>query len=140
SLVLLEFAVRMRFPFYNPHGKDQIVFHYDKNGVPLGPENQTIRQRSPQGDYDLQVSFNRFGFRDTNDLTTSTPADWFVVGDSFGLGWGQEETNRFSNLLEKKTPFRVFNICDPTDIAGYGQLVRYATQCGATISNLVISI
>ncbi len=140
SLLLLEFAVRVRFPFYNPRGKDQIVFHFNKDGVPLGPENQTIRQRSPQGDYDLQVSFNRFGFRDTKELTTSTPADWFVVGDSFGLGWGQEETNRFSNLLEGKAPFLVFNICNPTDIAGYGQLLDYAKQCGATISNLVIGI
>jgi DNA-binding protein len=140
SLILLEFTVRARFPWYNPRGIDQIVFHFNKDGVPLGPENQTIRQRSPQGDYDLKVSFNRFGFRDTKDLTTATPTDWFVVGDSFALGWGVEETNRFSNLLEKKAPFRVFNICNPTDIAGYGQLLDYAKQCGATISNLVIGI
>jgi hypothetical protein len=140
SFALLEFTVRMFFPFYNPRGPHQIVFHVNEDGVPLGPENQTIRQRSPQGDYDVQVSFDRLGFRETRDLGTSTSTDWFTVGDSFGLGWGLEETNRFSNVLEKMAPFRVFNICVPTDIAGYAQLVEYAEQHGATISNLVVSI
>jgi hypothetical protein len=140
SLIVLEYAVRVLFPFYNPQGPHQIVFHYDKDGVPLGPENQTIRQRSPQGDYDLKVSFNHLGFRDSKEITNATPADWFVVGDSFGMGWGVEVTNRFSNLLEKVAPFKVFNICVPTDIAGYVQLVQYAEQHGAIISNLVVSI
>ena len=140
SLLILEFAVRVLFPYYNPQSKDQIVFHFDENGVPLGPENQTIRQRSPQGDYDLKVTFNKFGMRDSKDMTTATASDWFVVGDSFGMGWGVEETNRFSDVLDRAAPFQVFNICIPTDIAGYGQLVEYAEQHGPTISNLLISI
>src|SRR5712675_201096 len=81
SFALLEIAVRVLLPHYNP----------------LGPEGQTIRQRNPQGDYDLQMSFNRFGFRDSKDLSSATSTDWFAVGDSMGLGWGEAETNRFSN-------------------------------------------
>lgn len=141
SFALLEFTVRALFPFYNPQGPHQIVFHVNEAGVPLGPENQTIRQRSPQGDYDLKVSFNRLGFRDRQDLTSATSTDWFAVGDSFGLGWGVEETNRFSNLLENMAEVRVFNICVPADIAGYIQLVGYAQAQGRVgISNLVVSI
>jgi hypothetical protein len=140
ALIILEIAVRVLLPYYNPRSKDQVVFHFGENGVPLGPENQTIRQRSPQGDYDLKVTFNRFGLRDRQDMTTATPSDWFVVGDSFGMGWGVEETNRFSDVLARTAHVRVFNICIPTDIAGYGQLVEYAERHGATISNLVISV
>ncbi len=141
SFALLEITVRVFFPFYNPQGPHQIVFHFNADGVPLGPENLTIRQRSPQGDYDLPVSFNRFGFRDRQELTSATSTDWFVVGDSFGLGWGVEETNRFSNVLAQLVGVRVFNICVPTDIAGYIQLVDYAEkQTGIGISNVVVSI
>ena len=141
SFTLLEFAVRTLFPFYNPQGPHQIVFHYNEDNVPLGPENRTIRQRSPQGDYDLHVTFNRLGFRDSKDLSSATSTDWFAVGDSMGLGWGVEETNRFSNILEDLAKIRVFNICVPTDLAGYNLLVRYAEkQRGITISNLVVSI
>src|SRR5712671_4280472 len=128
SFALLEIAVRVLLPHYNPQGPDQIVFHFNEDGVPLGPEGQTIRQRNPQGDYDLQMSFNRFGFRDSKDLSSATSTDWFAVGDSMGLGWGEAETNRFSNVLENIAKVKVFNICVPTDIAGYIQLVHYAEQ------------
>ena len=141
SFALLEIAVRVMFPFYNPQGPHQIPFHVNDDGVPLGPENQTVRQRSPQGDYNLLVSFNRFGFRDSQDLISAASTDWFVVGDSFGLGWGVEETNRFSNLLESMAKIRVFNICVPGDIAAYIKLVDYAQKSsGVGISNLVVSI
>ena len=141
SFAVLELVVRLLFPFYNPQGPHQIVFHVDKDGVPLGPENQTIRQRSPQGDYDLMLSFNRLGFRDSQDLSSATSTDWFAVGDSMGFGWGVPETNRFSNVLENLAKIRVFNICVPTDIAGYIELVHYAErQRGIGISNLVVSI
>ena len=139
--LLLEFLIRFLFPSYNPRGPHQIVFHNNAEGVPLGPENQTIHQWSPQGDYDLQVSFNRFGFRESQDLTSATSADWFVVGDSFGMGWGVGETERFSSLLAGLAKVKVFNICIPTDIAGYKQLVDYAQkQTGVGISNLVVSV
>jgi len=45
SFTLLEITVRVLFPFYNPQGPHQIVFHFNEDGVPLGPEGQTIRQR-----------------------------------------------------------------------------------------------
>lgn len=139
-LVLLELVVRWLFPFYNPRGPHQIVFRFNAEGVPLGPPNQTIRQRSTQGDYDLPVTFNRHGFRDAKDFTTAHGEDWFAVGDSFGLGWGVPETNRFSNVLEQLAGQPVFNICIPTDIAGYRQLTEHVRRLGGPVSNLVVSI
>ena len=117
------------------------MWHVNEEGVPLGPENKTTHLRSPQGDYELNLTFNRLGFRDSKDLSSATSTDWFAVGDSMGFGWGVETTNRFSNVLENLAKIRVYNICIPTDIAGYNVLVHFAErQIGFTISNLVVSI
>lgn len=139
SLVLLEFCVRELIPSYHP--KQQIIFYMNKDGVPLGPANQTVRQRTPKGDYDLMVSFNYFGFRDSKQMHTSTASDWFVLGDSFGMGWGVEETDRFSDVWDAMVPFRVFNISiGGVDIEGYTRLLDYAGQNVPTIRNLVVAV
>jgi hypothetical protein len=138
ALIVLEVVICSMLPFYDP--RRQIVFRKNEEGVPLGPFSETVRQRTPKGDYDLPVTFNQFGFRDEKDLTTSTKSDWFALGDSFGLGWGVAATNRFSNVLDQALPSRVFNICIPTDIAGYAGLLQHAHRCGATVSNLLVSV
>ena len=137
-LFISEFLVRAFFPFYNP--ATQIVFKRSENGPYLGPPNKTVPQRAPKGDYDLEVSFNRFGFRDDKDLTTAKDSDWFSLGDSFGLGWGVEQQDRFSDVLDSLAPYKVFNISIPTDILGYRRLLDYAESKGANVNNLLISI
>jgi len=138
SLLVLEFAVRIFFPFYQPDR--QIVFYANEQGVPLGPAGQTVPQRTPKGDYDLSITFNQLGFRDSKDLAHSTADDWFALGDSFALGWGVEETNRFSTIIDGLLTSSVYNISIPTDIAGYNLLYTYAEQHGATISNVLLSV
>ena len=137
-LLLLEFVVRALFPFFNP--KAQIPFYATDENFFLGPISRTVRQSTPKGDYDVLVSFNQFGFRDTKDLRRSAPEDIFVVGDSFSLGWGVEERERYSNLLEEKLRRRVFNISISEDLRGYARLVHYSERCGATIRNLIIGV
>jgi len=137
-LLLLEFIVRALFPFFNPQA--QIPVYATQDNFFLGPISRQIRQATPKGDYDVTVSFNQYGFRDTKDLRDSSGRDVFVVGDSFSAGWGVEETQRYSNLLEAKLGRRVFNISIPEDIRGYSKLVKYAERGGATIRSLVIGV
>ena len=138
SLFFLEVCVRVLFPGYHP--ARQIVFHVNQDGVPLGPKNDTVRQRTPKGDFDLMITFNKYGFSDYKDLKDSMVSDWFVLGDSFGLGWGVEVADRFSDVLDALAPFKVYNISIPTDFIGYQQLRDYAEHNGAIISNLIISV
>jgi len=137
-LLLLEFIVRALFPFFNPRA--QIRFYATQDNFFLGPISQQIRQATPKGDYDVTVSFNQYGFRDTKDFRGSSGRDIFVVGDSFSMGMGVEEGERYSNLLEQRLGRRVFNISIPEDIRGYSRLVKYAERRGATIRNLVIGV
>jgi len=101
---------------YDP--RTQIVFYRNDDGVPLGPANGLVRQRQPKGDYDLQIRFNKYGFRDDQDLSDASTNDLFVVGDSVSFGWGVDISNRFSNLLADRSGLTVYNISVPTDIAG----------------------
>src|SRR5947207_2834778 len=137
-LLLLEFIVRALFPFFSPRA--QIPFHATEDNFFLGPISQQVRQATPKGDYNVRVSFNQYGFRDTKDLRDSSERDIFVVGDSFSMGWGVEENQRYSNLLENKLARRVFNISIPEDIRGYSKLVKYAEKCGGKVRNLIIGV
>src|SRR6266567_3112742 len=137
-LLLLEFIVRACFPFFNPRA--QIPVYATKDNFFLGPISRQVRQATPKGDYDVVVSFNQYGFRDTKDLRNSSERDIFVVGDSFSAGWGVEERRRFSNLLEERLERRIFNIAIPGDIRAYSKPVKYAEQRGATIRDLIIGV
>ena len=137
-LLLLEFIVRALFPFFNPGA--QIPVYATQDNFFLGPISRQTRQATPKGDYDVTVSFNQYGFRDSKDLRESSERDIFVVGDSFSAGWGVEEGERYSSLLEERLRRRVFNISIPEDIRGYSKLVKYAEKCGAKVRNLIIGL
>jgi hypothetical protein len=63
-----------------------------------------------------------------------------VVGDSFAFGWGVEEAERFSNLLQARLGRAVFNISAPGDFEGYDHLVRHAEHNGATVGTLIVAV
>ena len=143
GLLLVEMGVRWFLPFYAP--ASQIGFVATTNGIALGPANQSSRQATPKGDFDVISRFNADGFRDVKDLRTAGPADWFALGDSFTMGWGVQEEERFSNQLEKAlagsgSAIRVFNIAIPENIIGYQRLLRYAEGRGARVNHLLIGI
>jgi hypothetical protein len=56
------------------------------------------------------------------------------------MGWGVEESERFSDVLDESIAERVFNISIPTDIIGYSSLVRYAESHGVPIRRLVVGV
>jgi len=125
ALVLIEFLVRVFFPIYDPSG--YVEFGHLPDGTPIGPFGRVLRQVKNTGDYDVEVRFNAWGFRDGKLLTSATDGDVFVVGDSFAFGWGVEAVDRFSDQLETILNRPVFNIAIPgTDFDGYDRLIRYA--------------
>lgn len=86
------------------------------------------------------VSFNKLGFRDKKALAASGPADWHVLGDSFSMGWGVQEQERYSSMLQSQLSTNVYNIAIPTDIQGYARLAAYAQRSGSSIENLIVGI
>lgn len=137
---VLETGLRLAFPFYHP-GR-QIVFKYaaDYPGTAFGPRNSTIRQRTPKGDYDLNVFFNRHGLRDDKDLASASDGDILVVGDSFSFGWGVEPVERFSDRLQTLVGRRVFNAAIPGDLKAYQGMLNYARDQGARADFIVVGI
>ena len=141
-LLLFEWLVRLFLPTFHP--ARQVVFlrgiRRNAEGIMLGTPSTQVNQRTPKGDYDVTIRFNRHGFRDSKDHMQSTAKDIFVAGDSFSFGWGVQEEERFSNLLENKLKSPVFNLAIIEDIRGYGNTVSYAEKHGAQVRNLIVGV
>jgi len=138
SLLIAEAVIRIALPFYSP--ARQIAFHYNRDGVPLGTPDSKARIATPKGDWDIVVTFNRYGLRDSKDLAQSKPGDLFVVGDSFAFGWGLEGDERFSDRLQRILRRPVYNVAIPGDIVDYQRLRDYAERNGAKIDRLIVAL
>ena len=124
-IFFLECMVRIMLPQYDPSG--HVSFTISSDGTPISKEKGLLRQIKNTGDYNVSLQISPLGLRESKPLKTSTLNDYFVVGDSFSFGWGVDENNRFSNILDQLiSGVRVFNISIPTDFSGYGKLVSYA--------------
>jgi hypothetical protein len=134
----LEVGIRVLIPQFDPSGS--LEFHYSEDQVPLGPPDTTARQYKNTGDFDVEVAFNGLGLRDRKDLREASARDFFVVGDSYSMGWGVEEEERYSNILDLEVPERVFNLSIPTDFIGYERLVGYALGQGAPVNRLIVGV
>jgi hypothetical protein len=109
--------------------------------VLLGEKNKSFRQFSPAGDFDVEVRYNKYGFRDVKDISSATERDIFVVGDSFSFGHGVAEEKRFSNVLGSVENVAVYNISIPSlDLDGYEKLIDLALQKTPNLRNIIISL
>ena len=139
ALVVSEYSVRLAVPKYDPAG--HIAFFTDpETRVLLGKPNSRTRQIKNSGDYDVDVAFNRHGLRDRRDIADGRIQDLYVLGDSFAFGWGVEEAERFSSVLEKMTGRRVFNIATTANVDGYERLLAYSSRQGAKIRDVILAI
>lgn len=137
-LLVLEFAVCRLFPYYNP--RTQVFFQQNAEGIVLGVPSTAYQVATPKGDWNLTVSNNHHGFRDPKDYTQATPGDIFASGDSYTFGWGVEEAERYSNVVERNQGVRVFNIAIPEDIRGYARTLEFVKKNGAQVRHLMIGI
>jgi hypothetical protein len=141
-LLLLEFAVRKVCPYFHPAAQLHFI---QVNGTTMGPPAQTLRLHTTKGDFDVTVRFNQHGLRDRRDFATAKESDWFAIGDSYTMGWGVEETERFSDLLEQGWQaegkmVNVFNAAAPNDIEGYHGLLHFIEGCGTHVRHLVVGL
>lgn len=138
GLFVLETGVRWFIPQFDPSGS--LRFHMTEDHVPLGTPDFVGRQYKNAGDFDVEVAFNRYGLRDRKDLVSSRPDDLFVVGDSYAMGWGVEERERYSDVLDELLRERVYNLAIPSDLLGYARLVGYAEKHGAPVKRLIVGV
>ena len=145
-LAIMEIAVRILCPYFRPEA--QVPYHFNSAaGIVLGTPNSTARQATPKGDYDSVIHYDADGFRDSKNLNECRASDWVVLGDSYTMGWGVLENERFSTLLEQafkensRSPsLRVFNAAMPDNIIGYQRMLKYAESRGASVSNVIVGI
>lgn len=138
GLALAEGLTRLLVPAFEPSGR--FAFDHEIAGLVLARPGTVARQVKNAGDYDVAVRINRHGLRDSRDIAMAQPEDLVVVGDSFAWGWGVEESQRFSDLLEAKTGRRTFNLSTPTDLDGYAALLAYGEALGARLGRIVIAV
>lgn len=140
TLILMEIMARAFVPACDPPRFVHMTWDVGR-GITLMKPIEHGRQWKNTGDFDVSVHIGRYGFRDSKELKSSSDRDFFVVGDSYSFGWGVEERQRFSNILEKHLGIPFFNIAAPSsDLETYGRLVDYAVENGARIRNLIIGV
>jgi hypothetical protein len=133
----MEISIRNLLPQYDPRGN--IEFYKNDEGVPLAVRSGRLWRNT--GDFNVAVNINKYGLRDYKDLVNSKKEDIFTVGDSFSFGYGVEENERYSNILEHLSGINVYNISIPAiAIEEYEKLINYAKNSGAPIKKLIIGI
>jgi len=141
-VLLMEVAVRWLFPYYSPAGQMDFCV---TNGVAFGPAGRTFHHSNTKGDYSVEVKFNAYGLRDAKDIKTAKPDDWFAWGDSYTMGWGVEEPQRFADLLQQQmqsngNPARVFNMAIPENLIGYARMTKYVEGLGVKMQHVVLGV
>lgn len=75
------------------------------------------------GDFRVHIKINEFGLRNRESVKNSDNRLW-VVGDSMTFGWGVEEDEMYSSIIEKTLNDKTYNIASPgTNICGYQTLL-----------------
>ncbi len=135
-----EAGLRGAMPRFDP--ARQLHFVDAPGSFPmLGPANERQYQWQPAGDFSVTVDFDRYGLRSGKDVS-SAPADAiFVVGDFFPFGWGVEQGERFSELLQQRLEGDIYNIAIRGNLpTGHLKLVHYVERLGAKVRRLIITL
>jgi hypothetical protein len=70
-------------------------------------------------DFNIPVSYNQHGFRHTHKQNSSTERTLYILGDSYGWGWGVKPGKSISDYIATEFPnWNVINYSLP----GYGTL------------------
>lgn len=105
--------VRGQYSFFkNTTNFDSDLSRYDTSLTYRFRPNITGRFTNPE--FDVEIKTNSLGVRD--DETSLQHPSIVVLGDSHGMGWGVEQENRFSEVIENRLHVKVLN----TAITSYG--------------------
>ena len=122
AIVCAEYVARLMFPELTPAREERIKFwvYDDLLGWAHMP-NQ--RAQFNHRDFSVEVSINSHGFRDGEySIERTAKKRMLVLGDSFGWGFGVEQQERFSEIVEKAhNDWEVIN----ASVSGYGTDQEY---------------
>ena len=105
--------IREQYSFFKSTTNfDSDLSRYDTSFVYRFRPNITGRFTNPE--FDVEVRTNSLGVRD--DETSLDNPSIVVLGDSHGMGWGVDQSERFSGVLENRLGVKVLN----TAITSYG--------------------
>lgn len=137
-LGVMEFSIRLAVPEYNP--ATHLEFSWHNAGLILGQPGARKRQIKNTGDYNVEVRFNQYGLRDSDDLAQATSRDFIMVGDSFIFGWGVDEQQRVGEQLAQLIGRQVFNVAVPGDLETYDKLIDYALGKCAQTPRVILAV
>lgn len=139
-----EGALRLLMPqwpeFYS--ARFMVAAHSEKYGLyALGRPGFDGWFAQNNGDFRAHIRINEFGLRNDQPISSADGAIW-VVGDSMTFGWGVEEDERYSAVIEKELKHPTYNVASPgTDVCGYRALMERmpaSTKPAAVIVGLVL--
>ena len=105
--------VRAQYGFFkNTANFDTNLSRYDSSLTYRFRSN--IQGRFTNPEFDVEVKTNSLGVRD-DEASLQYPSI-VVLGDSHGMGWGVEQHDRFSEVLERQLQVKTLN----TSITSYG--------------------
>lgn len=135
-----EAAVRVTVPRFDP--ARQLHFVDAPGSFPmLGPANERLYQWQPAGDFSVTIDFDRYGLRSGKEVAKAPEDAIFVVGDFFPFGWGVEQTERFSDLLQQRLQGDIYNIAIRGNLpTGHLKLIHYVERLGAKVHRLIITL
>jgi len=122
TIVLAEVASRVLVPAWAPVGGDRGFWAYDPE---LGwGHTPGASGRLEYVDFSVGVEINSEGLRDRDYPLGRVPGKhrMLVLGDSFAWGYGVEQNERFSEVIEKSRPdWEIIN----AGVSGYGTDQEY---------------
>lgn len=136
---IVEYQLRLEKPEYNP--SVNLATNINSFGVRVNTPNFSGRFWKNTGDYNVPVVINEFGYRESKNIRSITRDDIIVLGDSFPIGWGVKEEERFTNVIENKIGKKTYNLSvSADDIQGYIKTLSYIESLGIKVKKIIIGI
>ena len=103
ALIAVEFFIRAFFPHIKPSFSERSLWVADSQLGWKHPKNmQTMFYHQ---DFAINVQSNENGFRNQlTPLAKKTKPRLLIIGDSYTWGFGVEEEERFSDIIQKRHP------------------------------------
>ena len=141
TLLLMEVLVRTFSPESNIWN---FQIPLEREGFRMiGIPNLKMEHKSLGNEFNINLEFNKIGFRDHNNLKESSKEDYVILGDSYAFGYGVEEEDRFGEVLEKTLldSLECFNLGIPScHFLNSKSNLEYGLQLGLQTENMIFAV
>lgn len=143
-LVASEAILRLTMPHWREYFSGrflEVIAVPDHGLVTMGRPGFDGYFAQNNGDFRVRIHINRFGLRNPEPIEKADGRIW-VVGDSMTFGWGVEDDEIYTSVIERMLGARTYNVASPaTDVCGYQALIARMprhTRPKAVIVGLVL--